>query len=672
MKSDKKLDEDALLKAKKGRDFMKRMLQQFVGLVSEMEREPEVNVEKRKYCERFLELLIDMEVILPTRRFFNTLLDNEQVVVRLEMSKLNGHPDCSLLCEMLQYLKYYASFEIDDHSGNPLTQKEMMSRHYRRVTELQRSVFKLYPELHKFCTSSVSRIDSREMLMKHFRPLNSKKLHHVCAMLNMVESLPQEGGKSSYDKRLLLEMITSRHEKRLTQLQKINNMPLYPTEELLWDENVIPMSFYDGKHCLALPKLNLQFLTLHDYLLRNFHLFRLEAAYEIREELEDVVSRLKPWHTRDTQEVNFGGWAKFGMPITNFTRFEVTQPRLGEAHPAKVSGHVTVTLSMRPELKEEWENLRRFDTGFLLTLRPSNDSVQNLDNEADFQTRFGVVYVRGIEFEGKLDDEGKLIEDFPDQPVKFKGDQRTFRVLMDPCQYQIDMENHENGEEDVYETFNVIFRRSPKVNNFKAVLETIRDLMNSEFSVPEWLHDIILGYGDPASAHYSNMPHVLGHTTGGDEDDDGWLDFNDTFLDYEHLVHGFPNCRVQLRRQVSRDQMIPPFRLRFKQLSKETGEDDKETVEGTGTEDERKNTEMEMESVVEVDPHVIPNRGPFPFDAPKKNAIRFTPTQIEAIKSGTSPAFYFDLHLLWFSDRCWVQCFYVNYCCVFYSANNHL
>lgn len=29
---------------------------------------------------------------------------------------------------------------------------------------------------------------------------------------------------------------------------------------------------------LALPKLNLQFLTLHDYLLRNFHLFRMEST----------------------------------------------------------------------------------------------------------------------------------------------------------------------------------------------------------------------------------------------------------------------------------------------------------------------------------------------------------------------------------------------------------
>ena len=51
--------------------------------------------------------------------------------------------------------------------------------------------------------------------------------------------------------------------------------------QILWDESIVPSEYYtDG--CLALPKLNLQFLTLHDYLLRNLNLFRLESTYEIR------------------------------------------------------------------------------------------------------------------------------------------------------------------------------------------------------------------------------------------------------------------------------------------------------------------------------------------------------------------------------------------------------
>lgn len=61
--------------------------------------------------------------------------------------------------------------------------------------------------------------------------------------------------------------------------------------------------------------------------------------------------------------------------------------------------------------------------------------------------------------------------------------------------------------QDVYETFNIMMRRKPKENNFKAVLETIRDLMNTECVVPDWLHDLILGYGSPDSAHYLQYVH---------------------------------------------------------------------------------------------------------------------------------------------------------------------
>lgn len=39
-------------------------------------------------------------------------------------------------------------------------------------------------------------------------------------------------------------------------------------------------------------------------------------------------------------------------------------------------------------------------------------------------------------------------------------------------------------------------------NNFKAVLESIRDLMNEDTIMPAWLQNVFLGYGDPAEANY--------------------------------------------------------------------------------------------------------------------------------------------------------------------------
>ena len=38
------------------------------------------------------------------------------------------------------------------------------------------------------------------------------------------------------------------------------------------------------------------------------------------------------------------------------------------------------------------------------------------------------------------------------------------------------------------------------------MLESIRDLMNEQTVMPDWLHDIFLGYGDPAQAKYTHMP----------------------------------------------------------------------------------------------------------------------------------------------------------------------
>ena len=73
-------------------------------------------------------------------------------------------------------------------------------------------------------------------------------------------------------------------------------------------------------------------------------------------------------------------------------------------------------------------------------------------------------------------------------------------------------------------------------NNFKAVLESIRDLMNEETIIPEWLTNIFLGYGDPAGAQYTSIV---------EEQPQAFIpvvDFKDTFLDGDHLAKSFPGA----------------------------------------------------------------------------------------------------------------------------------
>ncbi|XP_052205686.1 uncharacterized protein LOC127810317 [Diospyros lotus] len=118
-----------------------------------------------------------------------------------------------------------------------------------------------------------------------------------------------------------------------------------------------------------------------------------------------------------------------------------------------------------------------------------------------------------------------------------KGDLRTVTIALDTAQYHMDVTDiAEKGAEDVYGNFNVLIRRKPKENNFKAILESIRDLMNETCIVPDdWLHDTFLGYGNPSAAQWTNMPDLL-----------DTVDFKDTFLDADHVTESFPDYQLGL------------------------------------------------------------------------------------------------------------------------------
>lgn len=176
---------------------------------------------------------------------------------------------------------------------------------------------------------------------------------------------------------------------------------------------------------------------------------------------------------------------------------EVAKPHIGEKKPSRVRADVSVTLSVRPEIQEEWENLRKHDVCFLVCVQPTCPIGTKYNQREPFIPQVGLISVRGCEIEGMLDANGRVIEDGLEARPQLPGEKRTYRMWLDCNQYRIDMDNLQGTGVDVYESFNIIIRRKPKENNFKAVLETIRHLMNTVCVVPSWLHDILLGYGDP-------------------------------------------------------------------------------------------------------------------------------------------------------------------------------
>ncbi|VDD93074.1 unnamed protein product [Enterobius vermicularis] len=598
------------------RTFVWKILQKFKEKLNEIDDEnKEIDLDDIHYMERCLEWFIDLEALLTTRRFFNAMLRSSHLIAYCTLSSLITSEVGSLFCQLVSMLRFYQRFEIDDINGEALSASELLEV-FEKFRAFVADFCSLFSDtMREFYSVNVNACDSRKALVKQFGSMSVKDLRKfaVCLHLLSDEKIIDDSGDSHdhYSHEYLTEIIISHCERNINQLQQLNEQPLYPTEKVIWDENLVPYDEYSGEGVLALNKLNLQFLTFHDYLLRNFNLFQMESTYEIRQDIEDAVFRMKPWaHETNPREIVWGGWARMATPLHSFQIVEVGKPLLGEKSPAVVKADISITLPRRNDLRSEWEGLRKHDVCFLLTVRSEAPVGTKFNPRKPFKEQIKIGYVRGCEIEGMIDSMGNVIEEYEtyEKKPQIEGDIRTYRVWLDQNQYRIDMAAHQDkGAEDVYYTFNLLIRRDPKTNNFKAVLYTIRQLLNTECVVPDWLHDLILGYGDPSAANYKSLSNSV-----------PTMDFCDTFLSYDHLVASFPEHKIIPSNGTQ--ELAPPFRLTFKELEPQHGLED-----------------AEQDKSIVVEPYVVPSRGPYPHVEPRRNTILFTPAQVEAIKSGMQP-----------------------------------
>lgn len=638
--------------------FLPQMLDEFLQVLDEVapeadtdameEAEAEVadlatpqNKQKLLYCERFVEFLTDLLSQLPTRRFIRTLLEDRAILTKCRMSALFQHPQARLFVQLVDLFQFYMMFPIDDHTGDPVSDEEVTAAHYEKVQQVQRLFFKHVPKLRDLALANCGSVEKRDTLRKYLNLLEPEELKFlVTQQLRLVAEDDPWADRIEF----LMEVMVSTYERRRFQTEVINELPLYPTEAILWDENQVPDVHYTGENCLALPKLNLQFLTFHDYLLRNFNLFRLEATYEIREDISDVIGRVRAFRDEESDQIGFRGWARMAAPIQEYTIIEVRKPNVGENKPADVTADIVIdTSNMRGDIRSEWDETKQHDVLFLLTIRPPDQAelavLQQGGGELHPAEKFGLAYVRGCEVLEVKDEEGGLMNDFTGRVKRDEwhppnGFRRTVTVAMDTAQYQMDINHMQSTKgEDLYGTFNLVMRRKPKENNFKAVLESIRDLMNEDTVMPDWLHDIFLGYGDPAQAKYTHMPAEQLLQT---------IDFKDTFLDAAHLKESFPGSQVELQQGAQQAEPQRPFKVTFAQPPAQP------QAEGKSAKKRKKSAAEDAElaaaaaaapqcSTLTAQSYTPPDPGPYPQDKPPENSVRFTPVQVEAIKSGVQP-----------------------------------
>ncbi|KAI1005972.1 RNA helicase aquarius [Podosphaera aphanis] len=574
-----------------------------------------------RYCERFIELLIDLLSQLPTRRYVNTLLQDLNTLSAIRLSPAFNDEDNGLLRDLHALLKHYCHFPVDDQTGMQYSSAEAYQRHCSTLAVLQRIAFKHFKEkLTILALSNYGSIDKRNELKSHLDPLSDEDISQLCDLLLLRTSYPTSAS-ILVDRNFLIEVLLSHHEKKKSFQECAQELSILPNEHTLFESALIRNDMYNGTQPLAIPKLNLQYLTVGDFLWRSFILHRCESFYEIRKYIEDVLKRLRPVSGHNGQ-VRFEGFFKMALPITKPAVLEVVPPLVGHEKPSLIRAEIALDVSrLSDDNQKEWSSLRPNDVVFILAIQaPENHGVNVIEALSNPQ-KLGLKYLRTAEVIQVLDDKGRSLNEQNLENEPGRPRLRKLHVKLDASMYKEDMDRIACGKSDIYESINVIVRRRGRENNFKPILESIQSLTLSDVSLASWLHEVFLGYGDPAGASHSHLANRIQK-----------IDYRDTFLDWQHLVRCLQGKNV-VPSDNSNEGFGPPYTL---QIPNNLAKDPVTKLSKKRRRSAQEISHFQPDSV-KVSTYKSQNTGPYPTDAPKLNQIRFTPTQVNAIIAGSQP-----------------------------------
>nr|OQO25801.1 hypothetical protein B0A51_06213 [Rachicladosporium sp. CCFEE 5018] len=574
-----------------------------------------------RYCERSLELLCDLLSQLPTKRYVNALLQDLNVLAAIKLSPRYQDEDSSLLRELHEILAHYIGFPIDDQSGKQLSRQEYEELSNAGIARLQRAALQLHPEKLKILIlANYGLLSQRTELQSHLADLSDSELLKLVSELGLRSRYPEKSSVIT-DRTFLLEVVVTALEAKPYYIDAVRDMTTMPTERVLYDKALLRTDDFDGTMPLAIPKLNLQYLTAGDFLWRSFILYRAEAFYEIRKHLEDTVKRLQP-RRQASGITTFDGFSSMAIPITKPAIIETLPPRVGEDVPAEVKAEVMLDVSrLQPKLRQEWESVRPDDVVFLLHVQAQDRALTN-GNASDLtpiNEKLGLKAVRSAEIISVLDEAGRMLRrDGPPGHDSSRPRQRRLLLRLDAASYKQDQAD---SKAEPMDGINLIIRRRARENTFKAVLDSVKNLAVSDAPLPPWFQDVFLGYGDPATVTAARLT-----------DKTKAVDYRDTFLDWQHLIESFPGQPVEPDGNAD-GSFPPPYVLESTTAAPAAPP---RTAKKRKREAEAEPVAQDVQAI-KVSTYGPPNAGPYPTDAPKVNKVRFTPAQVKAVSSGTKP-----------------------------------
>ncbi|KAL7694244.1 putative intron-binding protein aquarius [Plasmopara halstedii] len=500
-------------------------------------------VEHLRFIAAFLALLIDFLSQLSTRRFLLTILRRRHIRTLLKNSAVLQYAleaqdvyDRQALIKQITLLDVYMRFPVDAQTGASLSPQEQRMHQTRHIQKLQQYAFLSFrnSRLEDLAVAPCGHIADALTFEKMLYSIAAADRPRLSLLAIAVGVLADQIEANSTSDSELIQFFTEEYSISSSDMDCVF-ASIYPTEIDIWSEmldrkDISSQNGMDGDNSMkrlnqiysadetslfpVLPvrRLGLQYLNLKDYFQRNFELLRFEVSLDVRKDLETVVKQLDAVRTLQSLNDNdtiFRGFSPSAVALTSPLQIvQVRKPSLGQTIPAAVVAQVEVELSSRHDRKC-FDCYQRKEVVFLVTLRATADELaetmafkQNVEESGSFPEKFGVLYVRAGKILEVQDVAGNVIN--AEHSVG-KGRKRVFKLALDGLQYKKDIEAN---RVDAYQKVNILVRRIPLKNNLRCVFDTVAGACinaDSENLVPSWLHDLFLGYGDPATAFYMSI-----------------------------------------------------------------------------------------------------------------------------------------------------------------------